>query len=247
MKIRKLLKKGFKNFGYDLVRLKGGLGYGTLENELLKFINELKVDLILDIGANKGQFGAMIYDYGYSNSILSFEPLSSMYTLLNNRANAIKQWHIYEQCCIGDKETTTTINVSNMIGNSSVMPIKSTKYNVQQSHYVASEEVRQITLETLNQNPLIKASKNIFIKMDVQGFEHIILNKLKDIDYNVTGLYIELSLVKLYEGQEDYLYICNQLKSLGYDLVYIVPESIRNGRMIQFNGVFLHHSLSYEL
>jgi FkbM family methyltransferase len=247
MKITKLLKKGFKYFGYDLVRLNGGLGYGTLENELLKIIKEINVDLILDIGANKGQFGAMMYDYGYSNKMLSFEPLSEMYKLLTDCSGAFEKWHIYERCCIGDSETTTNINVSNMVGNSSIMPIKSTKYNVQQSHYIASEEVKQITLETLNHDALIKASKNIFIKMDVQGFEHIILSKLKDINYKVAGFYIELSLVNLYEGQEDYLYICKQLKDLGYDLVYIVPESIRNGRMIQFNGVFLHNSLSYDL
>lgn len=246
-KITKLLKKGFKYVGFDLVRLHGGLGYGTLENELLKIIKEINVDLVLDIGANKGQFGAMLYDYGYSNNVLSFEPLTEMYKLLDERSKNVKQWHVYERCCIGDIETTATINVSNMVGNSSIMPIKSTKYNVQQSHYINAEKVKQITLETLNNDSLIKEAKHIFIKMDVQGFEHIILSKLKDTSYEVAGFYIELSLVKLYEGQEDYLYICNQLRSFGYDLVYVVPESIRSGRMIQFNGVFLHHSLSYKL
>ncbi len=246
MKPKKILKNTFKTLGYDLVRLDGGLGYGSAENELLKLIKETNVDLILDIGANKGQFGKAMFNFGYSNRILSFEPLTKMYKVLVEESKKYSNWSVYEQCAIGDKETVTTINISNLVGNSSVLPIKSTKYNVGNSHYIEKEDVKQITLATLNNNEDVTNAENIFIKMDVQGFEHYILNTLKDVNYNIVGFYIEMSLVKLYDGQEDYLYICNLLKKLGYDLVYIIPESIRNQRMIQCNGVFLHNSLSYK-
>jgi FkbM family methyltransferase len=246
MKITKLLKRGFKMFGFDLVRLNGGLGHGTFENELLKIIKSIGVDLIFDIGANKGQFGKMMYSYGYSNTMLSFEPLTKMHRLLSKVADSNSNWHIYERCCIGDKEDQTIINISNLVGNSSILPIKSTKFNVDQSHFVGAENVKQIALSSLNEHALVIAATSIFVKMDVQGFEHVILNGLKDINYEIAGFYIELSLIKLYDKQEDYLYICNQLKTLGYDLVYVIPESIRSGRMIQFNAVFLHNSLSYN-
>lgn len=246
MKLKKTLKNIFKSIGYDLVRLDGGLGYGSSENELLKFLKETQVDLILDIGANKGQFGKAMYNFGYDNKILSFEPLSAMHKMLKETSESFPNWHVYEQCTIGEKETTTTINISNLVGNSSILPIKSTEYNVQNSHYVEKEEVKQITLASLNKDDNVKSAKNIFVKMDVQGYEHFILNTLKETNYNIVGFYIEMSLVKLYDGQEDYLYICNLLKDLGYDLVYVFPESIRNQRMIQCNGVFLHNTLSYK-
>jgi FkbM family methyltransferase len=246
MKLKKRLKKALKSVGYDLVKLNGGLGKGTMENELMKFINEVDTDLILDIGANRGQFGKAIINYGYKKNLLSFEPLSNMYKILESESEKHPNWHLYERCCVGNEEKTTTINVSNLVGNSSVLDIKSTKFNVNNSHYIAKEEVPQITLANLNNHALIKNSKNVFIKMDIQGFEHFVIEDLPNINFNVVGFYIELSLVNLYDGQKDYLYICNQLKQLGYDLVYIMPESIRSNRMIQVNGIFLHNSKSFK-
>jgi FkbM family methyltransferase len=246
MSLTKILKNIFKLVGYDLVRLNGGLGYGTSENELLKILYDIDTDLILDVGANRGQFGASLYRYGYQQKTLSFEPLSAMHDLLLETSKKNTNWHVFDKCCVGAEEKETVINVSNLVGNSSVLGIKNTKFNVQNSHYVAQEQVPQITLATLNDNKLIKAAKNIFVKMDIQGYEHFVLTQLNNIDYKINGFYLELSLVKLYDDQEDYLYICKQLKTFGYDLVYIESESIRAGRMIQFNGVFLHNSISYS-
>jgi hypothetical protein len=148
---------------------------------------------------------------------------------------------------VGEKEKMVDINLSNLVGNSSILAIKSTKYNVPDSHYVKKENVRQITLATLNENHLIKQAKNIFIKMDIQGYEHFVLSQITYVNYKINGFYLELSLVNLYEEQKDYLYICNQLKEFGYDLVYVEPEYIRSNRMVQFNGLFLHDSLSYQI
>lgn len=245
MKLKKRIKKIFKYFGYDLVKLKGSLGKGTFENELVKIINSISIDLVLDIGANKGQFAKSLIDFGYEDKILSFEPIDDVYNQLKKESIKYENWLIYQKCCVGKSDGVITLNISNLKGNSSILNIKSTKYNVDQSHYIAREKVKTITLETLNENEFIKNAKNIFIKMDIQGFEHEVLTKLPEVNYNVLGFYIELSLVELYDEQKDYLYICNQLKDFGYDLVYIEPESIRSNRMIQFNGVFLHNTISF--
>lgn len=245
MKFKKKIKKAFKFFGYDLVKLKGGLGLGTSENELIKILESVKTDLVLDIGANKGQFAMSLYNYGYTNKVLSFEPLSSIYGLLKSNSKENNLWNVYDRCCVGDKEEMIDINISNLAGNSSILDIKSTKFNVPESHYVENEKVKQITLATLNDNKFIKKAKSIFVKMDIQGYEHYVLSKLSDVNYSINGFYLELSLVNLYDKQEDYLYICNQLKDFGYDLIYIEPEFIKSNRMVQFNGVFLHNSLSF--
>lgn len=246
MKFKRTIKNVFRKLGYDIISTKSGLNYGTKALELLKILREVNTDLILDIGANKGQFGKELYSYGYQQKILSFEPLSSVYKDLKDTASYHPQWYVYNRCCVGDSEKEVTMHQSNLIGNSSTLSIKETKYNVQGSNYINEEIVEQISLASLNEHVLLKASNNIFIKLDIQGSEHFVLSRVKDTTFNIVGFYIELSLVKLYEKQEDYLYICQQLKQLGYDLVYITYESIRSGRMIQFNGVFLHHSLSYN-
>lgn len=245
MKFKKSIKKFFKFFGYDLVKLRGGLGRGTFENELIKILDDIKTDLVLDIGANKGQFAMALYDYGYKNKVMSFEPLSFIYDSLKENSKNNNLWHVYDRCCVGESEKMVNVNISNLVGNSSILDIKSTKYNVPESHYIKKENVAQITLATLNENQLINKSKNIFVKMDIQGYEHYVISQLPFINYKINGFYLELSLVNLYENQKDYLFICNQLKEYGYDLVYVEPEYIRSNRMVQFNGLFLHSSLSY--
>lgn len=243
MKLKKFFKNVIHYFGVDIIKYPPEKNFNQ---RLVNILNEVQTDLILDIGANRGQFGKMIFTSGYSNKLLSFEPVSSVYKLLEDCAKQNNNWHVYERCCIGDEVGENYINISNLIGNSSVLNIKSTQYNVKQSHYVSKEKVKQITLETLNDNTLLKKSKSIFVKMDIQGFEHFVLSCLDKVNYNIVGFYIELSLVKLYDNQEDYLYICNLLKKHGYDLVFVEPESIRSGRMIQFNGVFLKNGISYS-
>lgn len=247
MKIKKSIKKVFKFFGYDLVKLNGGLGRGTFENELIKILSSIETDLVLDIGANRGQFANALYVYGYNEKILSFEPLSFIYELLLKNSKTNNLWHVYDRCCVGESEKMVDINISNLVGNSSILEIKSTKYNVPDSYYIKKENVPQITLATLNEYTLIKQAKNIFVKMDIQGYEHFVLSQLSNVNYKINGFYLELSLVNLYEDQKDYLYICNQLKDFGYDLVYIESECIRSNRMIQFNGLFLNKSLSYQV
>ena len=206
----------------------------------MDFVN---TDLVLDIGANKGQFASELFNYGYNKELISFEPLSEAYEKLLKKSENNNNWTVYERCCVGADTKNIDVQISNLIGNSSILDIKSTKFNVNGSHYIGKENVKQITLASLNNSPLLKNAKNVFIKMDIQGYEHFVLSKLAEVDYFVNGFFIELSLINLYDEQEDFLYICNQLKGFGYNLVYITPEFINSNRMVQINGIFLHNTL----
>lgn len=244
MTLMKFFRKSIRRFGFDVIKYPQK---NTIDKRLVDILKETQVDLILDIGANRGQFAQTMFSSGYSGKLLSFEPVNSVYQLLLENAKSFPNWQVYERCCIGDKVGENAINVSNLVGNSSVLDIKSTQFNVKNSQYISKEIVKQITLETLNEDQLVKNAKHVFVKMDIQGFEHFVLERLDKSNYNIVGFFIELSLVKLYDNQEDYLYICNFLKKFGYDLVFVEPESIRSGRMIQFNGVFLKKEISYKI
>lgn len=162
-----------------------------------------------------------------------------MHEQLTSTSKEHKNWKVYDRVALGAEEGEITINVSNLVGNSSVLEMKNTKYNVQNAHYVAREVVPQITLETLNNDEWVRKFKNVFIKIDVQGYELSVIRKLASAEYNIIGFYIKLSLITLYENQEDYLEIAGFLKSMGYHLCYAEPESVRHNKMVQFNGLFL--------
>jgi SAM-dependent methyltransferase len=77
---------------YWVRRAASSLGYAINsvpnldEPDLVAFLISRNVDLVLDVGANVGQFGTDLRRYGYKGEILSFEPLPAMFVILTDKA-----------------------------------------------------------------------------------------------------------------------------------------------------------------
>ena len=81
----KLIKKIFQKFGVDLRRYNSESVWALQINTILK---KFDIDLVLDVGANKGQYAEELFENGYSGKVVSFEPLTKAYhDLLNNSSN----------------------------------------------------------------------------------------------------------------------------------------------------------------
>ena len=61
-------------FGYELIHRRKS---PTLEAHLGLILRQRAIDLVIDVGANAGQFGAGLRRIGYQGRILSFEPVAS--------------------------------------------------------------------------------------------------------------------------------------------------------------------------
>ena len=71
---KKAVKKIINRAGLDLHRLNPSSNPAF---QLLKSLNRFEADLVLDVGANIGQFASELRSVGYKGNIVSFEPLSS--------------------------------------------------------------------------------------------------------------------------------------------------------------------------
>ena len=69
--------------GFDLHRLSPT---SNPTFQLLKALNRFDVDLVLDVGANVGQFASELRLVGYKGSFVSFEPLSVAHKTLSEVA-----------------------------------------------------------------------------------------------------------------------------------------------------------------
>jgi hypothetical protein len=83
--IRRLLRRVLNRFGYDVHRI----GFGR---DLMDFIRSREIDVVLDVGANVGQFGESLRAGGFLGKIISFEPLSAAYEALAVKAEADGNW-----------------------------------------------------------------------------------------------------------------------------------------------------------
>jgi FkbM family methyltransferase len=199
------------------------------------------IDTILDVGANRGQYGTNLRRLGYRGQILSFEPLSDAHAALVKVASNDPAWTVAPPMALGDEDGTTTINVSANSFSSSLLPLGDLhRQAAPQSEFVGTEEVQLSRLDTVLPTLIALDGKAVFLKLDVQGFETSVLRGATELLKGVRGVQIELSLVTLYEGQDLYMDVIGAMVELGFELYAIEggftdPQS---GRMLQADGIF---------
>ena len=224
-------------FGIDIVRYFGSdLGL----KEVHKLFSANGINLILDVGANTGQYATSIIKTGYKNSIVSFEPLSGVYEKLKKNAGGYSNWQVYERCAIGDHCGKTMINVSKNSHSSSILPVSDLHITAAPSaESITTEEISIYTLDSIADN-IINNGDKICLKIDTQGFEDKVLAgavlTLKHIDI----IQIELSLMELYRGSKTIEWMILYLKELNFEPVMYLPGFIdRTTEQIQqLEGLF---------
>ncbi len=227
-----LLRKFAEKFNVDLKM--------TDEEGFIKLLQHKKIDLILDVGANVGQYAQSLIGLGYKGNIISFEPLTGVYEMLVQKTKKYPNWKAAEKIGLGDYDGEAEINVSKNSVSSSIL-------NMSDEHIKASPDGLYINKETIKVNKLDSVFheyknnfKNIFLKIDAQGYEENILNGASKSLSEINGLQLELSLVHLYDGQKLFLEMVEIIRSYGFE-IYSMQQGFINkhtGRVLQSDVVF---------
>ena len=212
----------------------------SLEARLMAVLSYHNIDLVLDIGANNGQYGKDLRDNNYTGMIISFEPLQTAHNKLTSAASGDRFWTVAPRMAIGDSDGEIEINIAGNSTSSSILEMRDAHLRAApQSHYVGRETTPIAKLDSLR-DPSINSAKNIFMKIDTQGFEAQVLDGAEILLNRVKGIQVELSLIQLYEGQVLYSEIIQRLVGRGFDLWGVIPGFVDpvNGRLMQFDGIF---------
>lgn len=207
---------------------------------LAAMLKSAGVDLILDVGANIGQYAKERFAFGYEGRIVSFEPLSGPRNLLRREAAKVPRWVIADRCALGDDNGTVTLHVAGDSEASSVL--LATNSHLQYSTHAAEVSTEVVPMVRLDEaaKPFLKESQSPFLKIDVQGFEDRVLFGAQSIIPKLVGLQIELSLVRMYEGQKLFPEMLSRINDMGFNLHRMVPAWIekQTGRWLQADGLF---------
>ena len=213
-------------------------------SEAAQFMRQLhshEINLVLDVGANIGQFGRKnLRDAGYRGRIVSFEPLSTASKDLSAEAAGDPFWTIAPRMAIGAANGDININIAqNSVSSSILDMLPDHRKFAPQSAYVAVESVPIRRLDEVVPQYLLPDSK-IFLKIDTQGFEDIVLQGADGILDRIMGIQLELSLIPLYSGQRLYDEMILRLKNAGFDLWGISTAfvDVDSGRTLQVDATF---------
>ncbi|MGB4268684.1 MAG: FkbM family methyltransferase [Spirochaetota bacterium] len=231
------IKSVIRSLGFDLHRLNPA---SNPSYQLLMALNRFDIDLVLDVGANVGQFASEIRSVGYKGELVSFEPLSSAHKALVKAAEHDPKWQVHPRCAIGDYDGEIEINIAGNSVSSSILPMMETHSSaVEASVYVGRERVPIRKLDSVAP-PYLANARKPFLKMDTQGFESKVLDGAAQILSLIKGIQCEMSLVLLYDGQKLWMDMIHRLENDGFTL-WSIQKSFtdpRDGRMLQIDAIF---------
>ena len=236
--LRGTVKSIARSAGFDVIRFRPA---GSDAAKLAAVMRHADVDLVLDVGANEGQFAQELLGAGYTGRIVSFEPLAEAHAKLRRAAAGNARWTVHERCAIGDEDGEVTINVAGNSVSSSIRPMLGQHADAApQSRYVG---VQQVPLRRLD--PAAAAyvgdARNLYLKVDTQGYEAAVLRGATLLLDRARGVQLEMSLVPLYGGQELWDHFLDFMRAQGFVPWTLLPGFVDDatGRTLQIDAVFL--------
>lgn len=239
------------DFAFLIKRLARALGvdiraYRPARSEaarLARMLEQYRIDTVLDVGANTGQFARHLRSIGYRGRIICFDPLSEAHAALVKLAHRDSALTVAPRQALGENSGEVEIKVSANLESSSIL-------SVSDAHLQAEPSVRTVAMEKVPLRRLDEAAlaylspgNRVFLKIDVQGYELPVLRGAEGVLHQVCGVQLELSLHPLYQGEPLFREVIDTVESLGFTLYDLNPcfSDDVTGRTYQVDGVFFRN------
>lgn len=181
----------------------------TLTYHLRQIFHYYGINLVLDVGANDGEYGRFLRSIGYRGWIASFEPTEGAYRRLTSKAARDARWQAH-RLALGSEDGEATIHVTGNDRCSSFLePVRReswplvTGWDLALSLEIDHKEtvpVRRLDSVFEQVKPALAGPPRIFLKMDTQGYDLEVFRGATAVLPRVAALQSEVSVRPLYEG-----------------------------------------------
>lgn len=240
-----VIKYLLKTFGYSIAKNDPNFiiypRNQTNEGILHEILEIKNVNLILDVGANSGDWALDLRHGGYNGKIISFEPLNTEFKLLTEKSAKDSNWDTWN-LAIGNENCITQINIANNSVSSSLSKILDTHTTAEANSKIILRE--DVEVQCLNnfKHKWMDSSASIFLKLDVQGFEKKVLDGATLILNNIKVIQIEMSFKQLYSDDLCFGEMKKFLESSGFTLYHIQNgfRCSKTEELLQVDAVFIN-------
>jgi FkbM family methyltransferase len=214
--VRDSVRSALKSVGYDLVNLKKDENTSRfLPHHLRRHFSRQRINCVIDVGANRGQYASMLRSSGYAGRIVSIEPLPELCAELRRLADP--EWRVIN-VALGDEEEVLPFNVFAATDLSSFLRPKADIESIvphAQLKGVASIRVTELDRLVPEVTEGI-AEPRIFLKLDTQGFDLRVLKGAGQTLAHVFLMQSEISIIPLYEDMPTYFEALTAFHALGF-------------------------------
>jgi FkbM family methyltransferase len=198
------------------------------------------IELVIDVGANRGEYAEELREHGYRGRIVSFEPSSAASAALRQRSADDQRWEVRELAA-WDEDDVLELGLADNF--SSPLPIEGRLATLfPEARPRGVERVRATRLDSAEIE--LPPSGGSLLKLDVQGCERRALAGAAGILDRVALIETELSVAPLYRDQPLLAEMVGVLDAEGYQLLALDPilRDRISGEYLQFDGLFVRRS-----
>lgn len=212
-----------QNYGYCLtnpsyLKVRSGLGCADIYRLLNKnWFPKDKIQLVLDVGANEGQFVNTALALLPNTPIYAFEPNPNLLENLHDRYGNLNV-KIFP-FALGDNPQKALLNISKFSPASSLL--KGGSQLSTEFPEVVFEELAEIEIKRLDSLVIDSEAKDFLLKIDVQGFEMDVLRGAVGVFDRILVIICEANFASLYENQCTFEEITSFLRTHNFHLVDI--------------------------
>lgn len=196
--------------------------------------------VVYDIGAYRGNYIHAIAKLHNVARVIGFEPIPDCYAEACKLLEANEKVTIYNYA-LGDTEGRKDFFLNDSPASSSILPMLSTHKELfpktRGERLIEVDMARLDNVVVRNDIPLPDV-----IKIDVQGYEDVVMRGGEKTFAAANYLLIELSFVSLYEGAPTAFAVINRLVESGWNfLSFSEPLMDELGRWASANALFEKH------
>jgi FkbM family methyltransferase len=234
-----IIKRVFHLLGYDVRRRSNQyrlLGDGHFAQKQLTA--GAAVELIVDIGANRGQ-AAQRYAADYPSArIHSFEPFGPAFSDLQRLAKRVGQITPVN-VALADSPGKIALNINRDDRTNSILPVA---HDVDSSLAIDPRGTCEVTVDTLDAYcERVGITRIDILKADVQGAEVKVFRGAERLlaTRSVRLVFTEVLFAPVYAGQGYFLDVLSYLSGHRYDLFGLYNTHFLNGRPAWADAIFL--------
>jgi FkbM family methyltransferase len=195
------------------------------------------IDVVLDVGANAGQYGTFLRREGYAGRLVSLEPLPAPFEALRELAAADGAWTAL-RVAASDEDGEVVLRVTEDSRSSSVLT-RNERFAATPGWAARGEERAPARRLSGLTGELLRPDERPYLKIDVQGYERQVVEGAGETLARFEGLELELSVLPLYEGQTSLAEMLALLADRGFRPLHLEPILLDDeGLLVELDGVF---------
>jgi FkbM family methyltransferase len=194
-----------------------------LDKHLADVLERLGVEVVVDVGANYGQYRALLRKIGFAGRIVSFEPVARPFQHCAALAADDPGWQVH-RLAIGRRAQRRRIKVGSSDDFSSFLGLS--RYGSKTFDELSLDTTQRVDVRTLDSvwGELIgDDSQRVFLKTDTQGWDMQVYRGARRHLRLVIGTQCEVAVQRLYRRMPGYRRTLGFLERRGFAISGLYP------------------------